>query len=166
MNPLLTTYNTLMQQLSNLPDACANLQAELSSAQQRKRDAQRLLDDLEAKNIQSAGGYKSLGSNEKERELAASQLHQNFPAWRQRAAELRAAELQVAQCADELAAAERQYGAVAMQSRLHAALLTYLGNSGVPAPTAEPNFWQPGQATTTTAGNGSVTLADAAALGL
>lgn len=166
---LIDTYADIMVSLATLPDEITGYQSYLTEAKLRKAEADKELSRLDGTIINAAGGYKGLGSNEKERELALDNLRRTYPVWKQLDAELSTLTRTVAEMADELSAAERQYGAVCYMARMHGALLTYLGNAGAPAgdvalPTAD-SFTMT-NARTARNGNGAATVADAAELGL
>lgn len=161
---LMQTYADIMASLAQLPDDIAGYQSDLTDAKLRKVEVERELDRLDATIINTAGGYKGLGSNEKERELALDNLRRTYPMWKQLDGELSTLTRTVAEMTDELNAAERQYGAVCYMARMHAALLTYLGSAGPVTAVTLPDF-----AAMRTNGNGkhgAATVADAAELGL
>ena len=161
---LMQTYADIMASLAQLPDDIAGYQSDLTDAKLRKVEVERELDRQDAALINAAGGYKGLGSNEKERELALDGLRAKSNQWQGVNGELSTLTRTVAEMTDELNAAERQYGAVCYMARMHAALLTYLGSAGPVTPVTLPDF-----TALRTNGNGkhgAATVADAAELGL
>jgi len=167
---LIDTYADIMASLATLPDEIAGYQSDLTEAKLRKAEADKELSRLDGVLIARAGGYKGLGSNEKERELALDNLRNADATRRKLDAELTTLTRTVAEMADELSAAERQYGAVCYMARMHGALLTYLGNAGAPAgdvalPTAD-FFTMTNAQFAARNGNGAATVADVAELGL
>lgn len=167
---LIDTYMGIMASLATLPDDIAGYQNDVTDAKLKKGEVEKELARLDGAIIAAAGGYKGLGSNEKERELALDNLRKTHPAWKQLDAQLSTLTRTVAEMADEVSAAERQYGAACYMARMHAALLTYLGNAGAPAgdvvlPTAD-FFTMSDARFAARNGNGAATVADAAELGL
>ena len=168
MQQLIDTYAGIMASLATLPDEIAGYQSDLTEAKMRKAETDKHLARIEAGIVAEAGGWKALGSNEKERELALPALLRKSVSWFALDGELTTLTRTVAEMADELAAAERQYGAVCYMARLHGALLTYLGNSGAPADVALPtaDFFVMTSAQVARNGNGAATVANAEELGL
>lgn len=169
MQQLIDTYSQLMTSLAALPDEIAGYQKDLTSAKLQQADIKKQLDSAEADIISANGGWKALGSNEKERELALPTLFRSVARHVALTAEASKLQRTIAEMADELAAAERQYGAVCYMARLHSALMTYLGNAGAPA----GNVALPANGFITDFNgvrhsgiNGAATVADAAELGL
>jgi hypothetical protein len=172
MQQVIDTYTQIMGSLATLPDEIAGYQEDLTNAKMGKADADRALAQHESDVIVAAGGWKALGGNEKERELAAAQLCRNNAKYATLTSQQATLQRTVAEMADELAAAERQYGAVCYMARLHSALMTYLGNAGAPVNLSDLVLQTPTGGGKTMpamyyAGlNGAATVADAEALGL
>lgn len=167
---LIDTYAGIMASLATLPDEIAGYQSDLTEAKLRKAETDKQLARIEAGIVAEAGGWKALGSNEKERELALPALLRKSGGWAALDAELTTLTRTVAEMADELSATERQYGAVCYMAKLHGALLSYLGNAGAPVgdvalPTAD-FFTMTNAQFAARNGNGAATVADAAELGL
>lgn len=167
---LLQTYRDLMGSLQALPD---NIVAEQERLEGQERDLAALAQACETTEhayIASAGGWKSLGSNDKERELVLADFRRADKAMRDLSLQARNTRFAVEETRRVLAGLERRYGAVCYQVRLHAALLQYLGNAGVPAPAAVPSVTivptAPRGDVNFYSTNGNVSAADAALIGL
>lgn len=174
---LIATYHDLMRSLQTLPNDIAAAQEALTSL---KRDVQFLQQQADAAQgdwIAAQGGWKALGSNEKERELALGAFTRGV-AMRKLAGQQALNAAAVDDAAQGLATLERRYGAICFQVRLHSALLQYLGNAGAAitlpaapsgggygialAAAADVPFYSESNNTS----NAAVTLADAQAIGL
>lgn len=143
---LIATYRELMQALQQLPTDIAAAQERLASL---KRDGQALAqagEEAEHSFIARSGGWKALGSNDKERDLAVAAFRRE--SMRTHAAQLALNTAAADEAAQLVSMLERRYGAVCYQVRLHAALLQYLGQAGAPVPT------QPSQVPAALGGNG------------
>lgn len=132
---LIATYNELMQSLDELPGQIASAQDRLNAFKRDGQELAKIGEEAEHDFIARAGGWKALGANDKERELAVaayrreSMYPHNSKVYSNTAAIDDAAKL--------VSYLERRYGAVCYQARLHAALLQYLGQAGAPVP-AQP----------------------------
>lgn len=167
MQQLIDTYSQLMASLATLPDEIAGYQKDLTNARMQKAAADSALSQTEDDIIVAAGGMKGLGSNPEERKLAAAQLCRNNAKYIALTSQQATLTRTVAEMSDELAAAERQYGAVCYQTRLHSALLSYLGNAGAPVGNVTmPTFVGTVNMDGFKGFTGAATVADAAELGL
>lgn len=156
---LIATYSQLMTELANLPAEVAKAQEGLTEAKRTQADTDKML-----KQIEAAIALSIDGKNAEERKAKLTQALADDGRCQMVAASLRNVTTTVETLANEVAALERQYGAVCYQARLHAALLQYLGNAG--APVGKVDSLGDVMFATKTNGNSYVTAADAADLGL
>lgn len=165
------TYNELMDGLTELPAHVANHQADLNELQLALSLTKRQLEERRNELIGANGGWSALGKNEAERELAVktlTKLDRAASALQTSAYNLERDITRTSGLVDDFT---RRYGAVCYKTRLHSALLMYLGSAG--APVKEIDFGMMGTHSTpqppprANGGNhNSVTEADAKAIGL
>lgn len=162
---LLATYNDLMSSLAALPEEIALAQGDLTEVKRQIGDSKTLLDSIEASLSLTIEGKNA--EERKARLMQALETHQNYQRIK---AALRKESAQADGLANDVDSLTRQYGAVSFQARLHAALLTYLGNASVhiAALGNDVLFTPPVNAPRTTGNgfNGTATVADAETLGL
>lgn len=166
-----TTYTELMDGLTELPAHVANYQADLNELQLALSLTKRQLDEKRNELIGANGGWSALGKNEAERELAVKTLIKLDKAANALQTNIYTLERDIARASSLVDDYTRRYGAVCYKTRLHSALLIYLGSAG--APVKEVDFGMMGTHSTppppqrTNGGNqNSVTEADAKAIGL
>jgi hypothetical protein len=157
---MINTYADLMTALDELPDSISLVQEHITALKLSAAEHERTLAQREAILIQQAEG-----KNAELRKAALEQLKTGDAIYRNELRHLLANQEELAQEQDALDKLTRQYGAVCYQTRLHAALLAYLGSAGAPVRHEEAQFMAHKPA------NGDnlhvrVTAADAAELGL
>lgn len=142
---LLETYTDLMEKLQTLPDDIAALQLDLSAEKMALTEANKRLESREVEIIGQAGGWAALGKNDGDRKNNLAMLLNRDAQYQRWAGHKAESEAAVGRMNDQLAALERQYGAVCYAVRLHSALLQYLGSAGAPVtlPTPEVQFMFP-----------------------
>jgi hypothetical protein len=164
---ILQQYKALMVSLSNLPNDIHAAQSDLNKAKRTAADTKRLLDETETMTVAGAEGSNA----EKRKADVAVKLANNQAYQRLMTAYLKE-QAEVETLTNEVDMLIRQYGAVSFQARLHAALMTYLGNAGAPVtvlPTDSLDdvvFQSTNNAPRTANGNSYVTAEDAAQIGL
>lgn len=156
---LIATYSQLMTELANLPAEIAKAQEDLTVIKRQAAQTKETMAQTEA-----ATALTIEGKNAEERKAKLTQALAATPVYVRLSNALRAETEEADTLANEVAALERQYGAVCYQARLHAALLQYLGNAG--APVGKVDSLGDVMFATKANGNSYVTAADAADLGL
>ena len=152
---MIQTYHELMGRLAELPAAIEQAQIELTAA---KLDLDR--DERTVKDIETA--TRGDGKNDEERKadkIAKLKADAIYQRWAQSADKGRR---EVAVLADQVDSLTRQFAAAGYQSKLHAALLAFLAESGAISSVGDINFGM-GKPQ---GSNGHMTAADAADLGL
>ena len=153
---MIQTYTDIMGRLAELPAAIEQAQIELTAA---KLDLDR--DERTVKDIETA--TRGDGKNDEERKadkIAKLKADAIYQRWAQSADKGRR---EVAVLADQVDSLTRQFAAAGYQSKLHAALLTYLAESGAVSSVGDISF---NMGTKPSNGAGHMTAADAADLGL
>lgn len=161
---LLATYTDLMTSLEGLPQEIAAAQNDLSAVKRQMADSKTLLDTIEAQLSLSIEGKNA--EERKAKLMQALAAHQNYQRLRQT---MRKESEEADTLTNDVDALTRQYGAVCYQTRLHSALLTYLGSAGAPVPLNELGdvvFAHAGATHNTNGFNSSITAIDAETLGL
>lgn len=134
MLDVLTSYSDLMLALDELPVQVANYQEELNELQLVLSSTRRHLEEKRQLLIAANGGWSALGKNESERELYAKTLVQQDRSASALQASIYNTERDITRAQALVDDSTRRYGAVCYKTRLHAALLTYLGSAGAPVP--------------------------------
>ena len=155
---LIATYTSLMTSLATLPEEIAAAQSDLTSAKIALGAAERELERIEAE-IQ----LTVEGSNDVKRKAAFTLACRENIFHRAQSAEARAGRDAIARLTNDVDNLTRQFAAVGYQAKLHAALLGYLAAAAPGAP-VDVSFGMGSNNNHT--GNGAVTPADAAAIGL
>ena len=140
MLDVLTSYSDLMTALDELPVQVANHQEELNELQLVLSSTRRHLEEKRQLLISANGGWSALGKNESERELYAKTLVQQDRSASALQASIYNTERDITRAQALVDDSTRRYGAVCYKTRLHAALLTYLGSAGAPVSTPEIDF--------------------------
>ena len=155
---LIATYTDIMGKLATLPGEIEAVQTELTAA---KLDLDR--DERTVKEIKAQTMLTAEGSNAEKREAdCAAKLKTDavYQRWAQSADKGRRA---VAVLADQVDSLTRQFAAVGYQSKLHAAMLAFLAESGAVSSVGDISF---NMGSKPTGADGHITEADAADLGL
>ena len=155
---LIATYAQLMTSLDDLPQEIAAAQSDLTSAKIALGAAERELERIEAE-IQ----LTVEGSNDVKRKAAFTLACRENIFHRAQSAEARAGRDAIARLTNDVDNLTRQFTAVGFQARLHAALLAYLA-AAAPGQPVDVSFGMGSKSAGN--GNGTVTPADAAAIGL
>ena len=153
---MIQTYHELMGRLAELPAAIEQAQIKLTVARLDLDRDERAVKDIESTTFGE-------GSNDEKRKadkLAKLKADAVYGRWAQSADRGRR---EVAVLADQVDSLTRQFAAAGYQSKLHAALLTYLAESGAISSVGALNF---NMGTKPRNGAGHITAADAADLGL
>ena len=152
---LIQTYTDIMGRLAELPAAIEQAQIELTAAKLDLDRDERTVKDIETQT-------RGEGKNDEERKvdkIAKLKVDTVYQRWAQSADKGRR---EVAVLADQVDSLARQFAAAGYQSKLHAAMLTYLAESGAISSVGDINFGM-GKPQ---GSNGHMTAADAADLGL
>jgi hypothetical protein len=163
---ILSQYRELMGKLESLPQEIAAAQTDLAQAKMTRSQTNKTLADLEVQIIQHNGGWANLGKNDGDRKNALADIlakHATYQGW---VRTLGREEAKVSELEIEVDTFTREYGAVCYQARLLAGLMSYLGNAGAPVQAEGDIDFSRSLPHNGTASNGSVTAADAAAIGL
>jgi hypothetical protein len=155
---LIDTYTDLMASLQTLPEEIAAAQSDLTNVKLALGAAERDLERIEAEILLTVEG-----KNAEERKARFALTCQENIFHRAQSAEARAGRDAIARLSNDVDNLTRQFAAVGYQAKLHAALLGYLAAAG--AVPVDVSFGMGGK-TQPANGNGSVTPADAAAIGL
>ena len=153
---MIQTYHELMGRLAELPATIEQAQIELTAARLDLDRDERAVKDIEAQTFGE-------GPNDEKRKadkIAKLKADAVYGRWAQSADKGRR---EVAVLADQVDSLTRQFAAAGYQSKLHAALLTYLAESGAISSVGDLNF---NMGTKPSNGAGHMTAADAADLGL
>lgn len=153
---LIDTYTDLMASLATLPEEIAAAQSDLTNVKLALGAAERDLERIEAEILLTVEG-----KNAEERKARFALTCQENIFHRAQSAEARAGRDAIARLTNDVDSLTRQFAAVGYQAKLHAALLGYLAAAG--AVPVDVSFGMGGKAQPA---NGSVTPADAAAIGL
>lgn len=132
IDQLLTTYTDLMEKLDAIPAEIAELQTRRTDDRIALAEYEARLKAVETAIVEEAGGFKSLGSNDADRKHNLAVLLASKGRYQVTANDIRLTSDAIAHMTDAIEDAERRYGAVGYQSRLHAALLNYLASAGTP----------------------------------
>ena len=157
---LIATYAGLMTSLATLPEEIAAAQSDLTSAKIALGAAERELERIEAE-IQ----LTVEGSNDVKRKAAFTLACRENIFHRAQSAEARAGRDAIARLTNDVDNLTRQFTAVGFQARLHASLLAYLA-AAAPGQPIDVSFGMGSKSNNNHTGNGTVTPADAAAIGL
>ena len=157
---LIATYTSLMTSLATLPEEIAAAQSDLTSAKIALGAAERELERIEAE-IQ----LTVEGSNDVKRKAAFTLACRENIFHRAQSAEARAGRDAIARLTNDVDNLTRQFTAVGFQARLHASLLAYLA-AAAPGQPIDVSFGMGSKSNNNHDGNGTVTPADAAAIGL
>ena len=157
---LIATYTSLMTSLATLPEEIAAAQSDLTSAKIALGAAERELERIEAE-IQ----LTVEGSNDVKRKAAFTLACRENIFHRAQSAEARAGRDAIARLTNDVDNLTRQFTAVGFQARLHASLLAYLA-AAAPGQPIDVSFGMGSKSNNNHTGNGTVTPADAAAIGL
>ena len=152
---MIQTYHELMGRLAELPAAIEQAQIELTAARLDLDRDERAVKDIEAQTFGE-------GPNDEKRKadkIAKLKADAVYGRWAQAADKGRR---EVAVLTDQVDSLARQFAAAGYQSKLHAAMLTYLAESGAISSVGDINFGM-GKPQ---GSNGHMTAADAADLGL
>lgn len=153
---LIATYTNIMTSLDNLPAEIAAAQSDLTSVKINLGAAERELERIEAEILLTVEG-----KNAEERKARFQLTCTENIFHRAQNAEARAGRDAIARLTNDVDNLTRQFAAVGYQAKLHAALLGYLAAAG--AVPVDVSF---GMGSKAQPANGSVTPADAAAIGL
>ena len=158
---MIATYLDLMSALHDLPGEIAEAQATLIEAKQGIADSERIATEIEA----AMKSRAALESNDALRKAKLGELLASDGKYQTLMSVLRIEQANAARLTDNVKTLERRYEAVCYQSRLHSALMQYLGSAGAPV-TPVTAFSIPVNGYNPTVTTGAVTLADAADIGL
>ena len=157
---LIATYAQLMTSLATLPEEIAAAQSDLTSAKIALGAAERELERIEAEILLTVEG-----KNAEERKARFQLTCTENIFHRAQNAEARAGRDAIARLTNDVDNLTRQFAAVGYQAKLHAALLGYLAAAAPGAP-VDVSFGMGSKSNNNHDGNGTVTPADAAAIGL
>jgi len=157
---LIETYTSLMTSLATLPEEIAAAQSDLTSVKINLGAAERELERIEAEILLTVEG-----KNAEERKARFQLTCTENIFHRAQNAEARAGRDAIARLTNDVDNLTRQFAAVGYQAKLHAALLGYLAAAAPGAP-VDVSFGMGGHTNNNHIGNGAVTPADAAAIGL
>jgi len=173
---ILEIYQELLKDLDAWPLEIEVMQRTVMQRKAQLQNVTNQLDMMESSWVAGEGGYKAIGSNEKERDMRLVALRNSFafaPTM-----EVQRATVQSLEEAKIMASTlERQYEAICHKARLTTGLLSYLGNLAQPvsaaiaqAITAElltlPGSSRGGPMESNSGSNGAVSILDAEAIGL
>jgi hypothetical protein len=158
---MIATYLDLMTALHDLPGEIASTQELLTAVKATIGDSERILEEIEG----MLKGRAADESNDAKRKAKLAELLSQHEGYRKLTATLAKEKMEAAQLGNTLKDYERRYEAVCYQSRLHAALMQYLGSAGAPV-TPVTAFSIPVNGFNQVVTTGAVTLADAAEIGL
>ena len=153
---MIQTYHELMGRLAELPAAIEQAQIELTAAKLDLDRDERTVKDIETQT-------RGEGKNDEERKVDKIAKLKTDAVYQRWSAAADKGRREVAVLADQVDSLTRQFTAAGYQSKLHAALLTYLAESGAVSSVGDISFnmgMKPGN------GVGRMTAADAADLGL
>ena len=156
---LIDTYTSLMTSLETLPEEITAAQSDLTKSKFSLGQCETEMDRLEAELSLTVEGKNA---EERKARLALALKGHAFHA--KIAAEALGWRKDIAVLTNDVDNLTRQFAAVGYQARLHAALLGYLAAAAPGAP-VDVSFGM-GSHTNNHTGNGAVTPADAAAIGL
>jgi len=172
-NNVMTIYQEIMEELSSKPMEIEFAQRTVMQRKAQLQNVTNQLDVMESNWVAGEGGYKAIGSNEKERDMRLMTLRNSF-AFAPTMEVQRAATQSLDEAKIMAATLERQYEAICHKARLTTGILSYLGNLAMPVSNAIVQaasaqlFDLPGDASpaVTSATNGAVSILDAEAIGL
>lgn len=156
---LIETYTSLMTSLDTLPAEIAAVQSDLTKSKFSLSQCETEMDRLEAELSLTIEG-----KNAEERKARLSLALKGHAFYAKIAAEALGWRKDIAVLTNDVDNLTRQFAAVGYQAKLHAALLGYLAAAAPGAP-VDVSFGM-GSNTNNHTGNGAVTPADAAAIGL
>lgn len=158
---LIDDYKNLMHKLMVLP-------GEIDEAQRKVTERRMEIADLESSlAVRDAVLIGQIdGKNAEQRKANLTLRQENDAAYQRMTHDIAELRGELAAMQDTLTHLERVYSAVCYQTRLHAAMLNYLGSAGAPVRHAELDFTPIRSNWGTTTANGSVTAEDAAQIGL
>ncbi|MGV1049184.1 MAG: hypothetical protein ACOYD4_11755 [Solirubrobacterales bacterium] len=122
----------LCNKLDNLPLDWEAAKTELIRLKMGESAAKADLENAELDIINANGGYKGLGSNDKERDAALAGLKRTNAGWNACNRMVTAYRLDCEAQTVVVERIEKQLQAVGYQSRILAGLFNYLGSAGVP----------------------------------
>jgi hypothetical protein len=155
---IVSTYRSLMTSLNTLPDEIAAAQADLTGAKIDLANSDKVIDAIEAETALTIEG-----KNAEERKAKLGQTLRTLPVYV--TAERLASERRrnVATLTNDVDNLTRQFAAVGYATKLHAGLMAYLASA---APGKEFDVTFGADPAIAVNGNGTITAADAAELGL
>ena len=152
---LIQTYTDIMGRLAELPAAIEQAQIELTAAKLDLDRDERTVKDIETQT-------RGEGKNDEERKVDKIAKLKTDAVYQRWSAAADKGRREVAVLADQVDSLTRQFAAAGYQSKLHAALLAFLAESGAISSVGDINFGM-GKPQ---GSNGHMTAADAADLGL
>ena len=155
---IVSTYRSLMTSLATLPDEIGTAQADLTDAKIALVSIDKALDAVEAETALTIEG-----KNAEERKARLTQTLRTLPAYVGAERIAIAQRSAVAGLTNDVDNLTRQFVAVGYAAKLHAALMAYLTEA---APGKEFNVTFGADNAIAVNGNGNITAADAAELGL
>lgn len=172
-NNVMAIYQEIMEELSSKPMEIAMAAHQLGDAKAAVQNITAQIDDMEASWVSAQGGYKTIGANEKERDMRLVTLR-NSPEFQPAMERLRYANAVADDARLLVARLERQYEAICHKARLTTGIMAYLGNLALPIGNAiiqaagRELFDMPNDAgpAVNSATNGAVSILDAEAIGL
>ena len=157
---LIATYADLMTSLGDLPQEIAAAQSDLTKSKFSLAQCETEMDRLEAEQSLTVEGKNA---EERKAKLALALKAHAFHA--KLAAEALGWRKDIAVLTNDVDNLTRQFTAVGFQARLHASLLAYLA-AAAPGQPIDVSFGMGSKSNNNHTGNGTVTPADAAAIGL
>ena len=157
---LIDTYIDLMTSLETLPAEIAAAQSDLTKSKFSLSQCETEMDRIEAEQSLTVEG-----KNAEERKARLSLALKGHAFYAKIAAEALGWRKDIAALTNDVDNLTRQFAAVGYQAKLHAALLGYLAAAAPGAP-VDVSFGMGGHTNNNHIGNGAVTPADAAAIGL
>ena len=157
---LIETYTSLMTSLATLPEEIAAAQSDLTKSKFSLAQCETEMDRLEAEQSLTVEGKNA---EERKAKLALALKAHTFHA--KLAAEALGWRKDIARLTNDVDNLTRQFTAVGFQARLHASLLAYLA-AAAPGQPVDVSFGMGSHTNNNHDGNGTVTPADAAAIGL
>ena len=158
---LIATYAQLMTSLETLPEEIAAVQSDLTKSKFSLAQCETEMDRLEAEQSLTVEGKNA---EERKAKLALALKAHTFHA--KLAAEAMGWRKDIARLTNDVDNLTRQFTAVGFQARLHASLLAYLAAAAAPGQPIDVSFGMGSKSNNNHTGNGTVTPADAAAIGL
>jgi hypothetical protein len=134
-NNVMAIYQEIMEELSSKPMEIEFAQRTVMQRKAQLQNVTNQLDVMESNWVAGEGGYKAIGSNEKERDMRLMTLRNSF-AFAPTMEVQRAATQSLDEAKIMAATLERQYEAICHKSRLTTGVMAYLGNLALPVGTA------------------------------